>query len=773
MGEWKRVYLNGRRTGLLLLLAVLCAGLFILSLLEQVTPGEFGRMMSANRYTASLAEQWRGVPIEELSELERGERQRLQNIFFWYFDGDGTYPFDTEEEALKYIWDLPDLARTVQEHDNDGLFRTYEAYYHALDELQAEIRHLDGYGEYLAEIQSQAEIRSQVSIFSKPGGFSAHNLAKTAKDFKNILDVEVQFGNSRGIERWLGFELGDYFHLIAIIVIVLSFLEERKRGLWPTIRAAWGGRGRMGLTRIAILLTGSAAATLLYSALPFLLSMALHGGWGDLTHSLQSVESFGTCPLRASILEWLVQFFVVKTLAGALVGLLLWCVLGSIANPQFSSSVLGVTLAAEYALYTLLPIQSGLNGLKYFNIFAYVHTSALYTQYLNVNLFGSAVGIRQIALWGLVIFGVLFAVWAVLLQGFRRPEGNRDFLSQISLPVNKALDVLRTRLTMGGWEGYKTLVYQYGVFLLVLVYLITGHLTFLYASSESIDQWYFDYISDMQGPIDNTTDSYLARAHEDAEHSSDAAQLSAALDRVETRVACLRDRAERGGYEPWIVNDFFYDVGYGPQCLNTQRFNAAVAILFIALLTAHLWAFERQAGVVAVTRSTPGGRGRLLRRKAAAAALLGGFVWGCVYMRELQNFLGWVPDPDTLAAAVWNIDALAKFPVNVTLGQYLAILYVLRLIMLVGVAETALTIGLFCPNVRTSYFVSMAALGIPALLPALGVESFKWVSPLVPVASAELMWGMGSGSFLYLLPWVIWLLIVLALLFVCHKKWVR
>ena len=38
---------------------------------------------------------------------------------------------------------------------------------------------------------------------------------------------------------------------------------------------------------------------------------------------------------------------------------------------------------------------------------------------------------KKIALWGLVIFGVLFAVWAVLLQGFRRPEGNRDFLSQI------------------------------------------------------------------------------------------------------------------------------------------------------------------------------------------------------------------------------------------------------------------------------------------------------------------------------------------------------
>lgn len=731
-------------------------------------------MMSTNQYAANLAKEWQGKSVAELSELVQDERQRLQDIFFWYFDFDEIeYPFETEDEALEYIEDLPDIAQTVREHDNDGLYRIYTAYYNALDELQKEISHLDGYGEYLAGIQSQAEIRSQVSVFSKPGGFSINNLTKTAKDFESILNVEVQFGNGRGIERWLNFKLGDYFHLITIIAIVLSFLEERKRGLWPTIRATWGGRSRMGLTRIAILLAGSAAATLLYSALPFLLSMALHGGWGDLMRSLQSVESFGTCPLRVSILEWLVQFFVVKTLAGTLVGLLLWCVLGSIANPQFSISVLGVTLAVEYALYTFLPVQSALNGLKYFNIFAYVHTATLYTQYLNVNLLGFAVGIRQIALWGIVIFGVLFVVWVTLLQSFHRPEGNRDFLSRISLPINGALDVLRARLTVGGWEGYKMLVYQYGIFLLILVYLIAGQLTFLYASSEPIDHWYSSYISDMAGPIDSSTDSYLAHARESAEHSSDAVQLVSALDRVETQVELLRDRAEQGGYDPWIVDDFYYDVGYGPQSLNKQRFNAAVAVLLTALLAAPILAFERQAGVVAMLRSTPRGRGRLLRRKAVTAALLGGFVWGCVYIRELQTFLDWIPSPKTLAAAVQNIDALAEFPFIVSLGQYLTILYALRLVMLIGVAEAALTIGLFCSNIRISYFVSTVVMGFPALLTALGAEIFKWVSPLVPVASAELMWSIGNGSLLYLLPWIAWLCVALALLYVCHKKWVR
>lgn len=74
--------------------------------------------------------------------------------------------------------------------------------------------------------------------------------------------------------------------------------------------------------------------------------------------------------------------------------------------------------------------------------------------------------------------------------------------------------------------------------------------------------------------------------------------------------------------------------------------------------------------------------------------------------------------------------------------------------------------------VRTAYLVNAAALGAPALLTALGVELFKWVSPVIPAASAELLWALGSGSPMYILPWIIWLLAVLAALVVCHKKWV-
>lgn len=755
--------------------AVLCLGIFMLSFLDNLELADIRRMTSANKYSTALVEEWRDKSFEEIVELAETEMAILSDVEWWYFGSYFIEPvFDSQEEAIAALGDnKPDIVDTIRRRDNNDFYDTLSKYYEIASTLRDEASYLAGYSSYLTNIRSQAKIQSQSSLFGKPGSFSRRNLAKTAEDFENILDVQVEFGNSQGVEKWLDFKLGDYFHFIAIILIVMAFLEERRRGLWPVIRATRGGRGRLGLTRFGILFIGSMLATILYTVLPFLVSMTLHGGWGDLTRPLQSVSYFGTCPLRINVLEWLLQLFMVKILSGVLIGLLLWCVLGSITNPQFSITVLGVTLAAEFALYEYLPVQSILNGLKYFNIFAYVHTSTLYTEYLNVDLFGFPVGIRVIALWGLVILGVLFVLWAIFTQIKRRPEGNRDVLSRISDPINKVLDVIRSRFSVGVWEGYKALVFQYGILLLVLVYLIGGELTFLDADNNPTDLWYDAYISDMEGPINDSTDAYLARARENAGKSEDAAALLSALDRVEARVEILRQRSKEGGYEPWVAHEFTYDIAYGPQSQNKQRFNASIAILLTTIMASSLWAFELQSGVKPMLRSTPRGRRQLFRRKAIAAALLAAFVWAGIYIREIRFFLYQYPIPTTLSAPVGNFDSLSRFPLDVTIWQYILLIYVIRLLMLIGVAETALAIGLFCPNVRTAYIAGTALLSIPALLAALGAEMFKWISPLVPVASAELMWGLGSGSIICLLPWIVWLAAVSGAIIIFWRKWVH
>ena len=83
-----------------------------------------------------------------------------------------------------------------------------------------------------------------------------------------------------------------------------------------------------------------------------------------------------------------------------------------------------------------------------------------------------------------------------------------------------------------------------------------------------------------------------------------------------------------------------------------------------------------------------------------------------------------------------------------------------------------MAVGLACPNVRMAYVASAAALAFPALLTALGADIFKWVSPLVPVASAELLWRLGGGKWTSLLPWAAWLAVCLGTVTLAKKKWV-
>ncbi len=771
MKELRRVFLDRQCLGTLCVCFVVCIGLFFLSLSETMAPGEWERAREAASYVSNLVERWRDEPLDRVAELAQAEKDTL-DAFYRYHEGYGEDAFSSEEEAYAAISHIPELVQAAKT-DQETFYALDSALTRALEALRSEIDYLAGYSEYLTDIQSQAEIQSQTSLFGKDGSFSRRNLKKTAEDFAAILGVQVELGNSAAITRWLDFEneIGDYLHLLAIIVIVMTFLEERRRGLWSLVRTFPGGRARLGLTRLGILFLGSALMMVLFTLTPLLLSLAVYGGWRDLARPLQSIPAFGTCPMAISFSAWLARFLALKVLAGVLIGLLIWCLLGSLSNVQFSVSVLGTALAVEFILYTFLPVQSILNVLKYFNIFSYVHTSALYTEYLNVDLFGFPAGIRAIAATGIAVFGAVLAVLAVQTQACKKPEGSRDLLGRAAAPVEKALDRLRARLSLFGWEGWKHLVFQYGVLLLAAAVFATGKLSFIQAKGRSADPMYDAYLEELQGPVDASTEDYLARARESAEETG-YGDLLFTLDKVESRINALRDRAQAGGYDPWVVDSQPFDWVYGRDSVERQRLNYAVAVILVSIVAAPLWAYERQSGVPAMLRSMPRGREVLMRRKVLSAAVLALVLWAAITVFELRNgFLCFAPQG--LAAPVRNLDALANFPLNVTCLQYLVLLYGLRLLMLICVAEAAMCVGYLCPTVRTAYVAGAAVLGLPALLTALGAEPLQWVSPLIPVSSAELLWGLGSGKMTYVLPWLAWLAVSSAGVYLVSRRWVK
>ena len=145
MGEWKRVLLDPKRIFLLALMTLICAGLFVLSLLNEVGPKGLSTMQEASAYAEGLVKRWEGADFETLSARVDEELRRLWEFDYWYYDYTWyELPFETEEDAYASIADLPVLLDAVRSGDSGAYNSLSTAYQSALMTMRDEIDYLTG-----------------------------------------------------------------------------------------------------------------------------------------------------------------------------------------------------------------------------------------------------------------------------------------------------------------------------------------------------------------------------------------------------------------------------------------------------------------------------------------------------------------------------------------------------------------------------------------------------------------------------------------------------
>ncbi len=756
MGEWKRIFCSPRRLLTLGLPAVLSVVFFFFGRMPYFGKDSFDVLIKNERYYADTVERVRTMSADDAYSMLDDERRRLDDYYRWRQNGGYVdyisvpqEQFECELAENEYLSSLSDLGR-------EAAASAISASESRLDEIREQLDYISGYSDYLDRIQKQAAMQSMTSVFGSANTFSHRNIEKTAAEFDTLRGVEVRFGADRAYEGWIEFELADYLYLFVIVIFVFAFLEEKRAGLSGVVRSCRYGRAQLCAVRVCILASASVLGVVLIYGANLILSVLLSGNFTDMGRSVQSLECFRTLTEHVTVGGWIAEYLLVKAASGFTVGLLLWCVLGVITNAQYSTAVLGVVVAVEYALFAFLPVQSIFNPVKYFNLFSYIRTSELYTEYLNINLFGYPFGIRQLALCSLPVFAAVFLALVLLTSWKRRPEGSRNVLSRIAVMLDTAADKMRRRLSVGGWETYKTLVYQRCIFIIAIVVIAGGSLGFTRSVEvKNDDVWYSAYLRDITGPITSKTDEYIKTARENAARND---ELMRALDRVETHINELRENAaaDGNGYEPWIADDKPLRAVYGPDAVDAQCINAAVAMVFVIFLCAAMMPFEQKSGVVFMLRSQKRGRAGVLGQKLLLAAAMTAVAFGSVYMREYTVFTVSFSGVD-INAPIRAFECMADSPFNVRLWQYLLILYILRYVMMFALACTVLCVSSYIKTVETSYIALTVLFGIPALLYSLGVSAMRYVSPVRAVSAAEQMWAyFRDGGVHHLIPLAVW-----------------
>lgn len=637
-------------------------------------------------------------------------------------------------------------------------------------ELKKTAEHLLDYPDYMEYVQQQAVRMSKSKLAGgDPNSFVYRNIQKTAADFAKIRDVEVKLGSQKAVSGWITQRLPELFSAMGILLIVLSFFDEKKNGLRELIRSCPKGRGILTIRRMRALLFFSVLFTFLFSALPLGISFLIYGGWEDLSCPIQSIPLFGTCLLRVSIGGWIGLYFLVRILCGFTLGVLLWFVLSFLKNWQLSWLLLALIFAGEYTAYSRIAPQMSISFLRYINIFACIYPDEMFRTYVNINFFGRPIGTLSLMLWlmGLLLF--VLAPSLVLLEEKRYAVSTKAGLKKLLDWFDKLLDGLRRRLPLFAAEGYKQLIINGGIlFLLAGLWICTQQRVDFRSYPETDAEYMLDqYLESMQGPITEQTWEALEGIRKAlARGGSGSAEEAFML--LEEQLQGATERARADSYEAWLINERVAETYLDKGMHDIQRWLSIVPSFFVILLCAPLFSYENQSGTRALLRGSVRGRGGIFLRKYllgfGTALLLLGLICIKTYF-AYRNYLG----AEMMDVPIGNIPLLQGAPAPLSLKAFYCLLMLQRLLM--GCALASLVLWL---SARMRDWLSVAAAAcalfiLPGLLPFFGIRWTASLSIFPHIGGIE--WIEEKNGALQVLSAGIWLALAALSVWDNYRRW--
>lgn len=704
MNEWKRILSDRRRRIALVCIPILCLLLFC----YQKCDGNFGSLISDARDYQALLDSFAGKSLEEIVAAY-----------------DGRYNLTKDEQRL-------------------------------FDQAE----HLQTYESYLQRVQTQALKMQMSSLFgADKNSFTYRNIIQTAKDFEGLTVADISLDNDRGLQDWLAFSLADWFFLGAVLILVMSFFDDRHKGLTAIIRSCPAGRRDLQLSRLGVLIGYSAAMTALLYFLPLGVSMGIDGGSADLTRSVRSLAEFRKCTVDMSILAFLIRFFLVKTASGFLLGVLFWFFLSFLEQIQLCWLVTAAALAVEYLLYTRIPAQSIFSPFREINVFSYVFTTGLYTKYENINFVGYPVGRSTFLLGLLGAAVVVLGAATVILLARRYPFGNRDVLGKWLHLWNRLGDAVRRKLGLYGLEWYKLLFLTAGGLFLIFSLVLTDDPRYNSGAYYDVDDSaYRQYVAQVQGPVTQETYDYIRQARAAVEGSKlDNSSFASALDRLEDTLAGLEAGA-------WLVDDVPFMNIYGEKANFCQQKNGVITLICLVTCLSPLFTCEENGDVRKVLKATAGGRQRFFRNKYLLALGVTFVIWLLTTGREWKTVtksLGSV----LLSAPCSSIALLEGYPM--TVGGFLTLLYLSRFLVLLAPMHLCIFISERSGGFEKTFLFSGLLLVIPAAVVLLGVDAVAWTTPMTLLAYGNFLFSGVSGAVLF----VIWMGLSIAALLLARHHW--
>ena len=751
MRELRRVLSQARLLGLVALLLVLSAWFY----LQSQSPD--GRLDSAwteaRAYRGLLAEARTQDDASARAWLEAQQANARTLLSLHILSGDEIGDQNYREMRLA------ELRRTVPElvaEAERGQFALSPAECEVLlrqtEQLLAQYEHLEGWPARLEMIRQNARRLTGVSLFAVEG-FAKRNIERTVADFARLDDVVLRIGPDRALTSLVASPFTELAILAALLAVVLSFVAERRRGLWLLVYASPYGRLRLGLQRVAILAGSAFAIVGAVYGLLLLLARILYGPL-ELTRALQSHPAYAgvTHPLTAG--QALAIYLVLRALSALALALLAWFILAAIERLQLALVALTFVLSSQWLIHTLTRDAEKLVLLRYLNVFALVDLHGTLTHYLNLNLFGAPLAAWKLSLGLRAATVVLAGTACVAIQARRHPLTRQNALLRVADRAQRRLSAALAGSRLAWIEARKVLWSQRGLLLLaVLVVLQLRAMAPPPRPIASYDAPLDAARTRFAGLVDEAKRAEIADERAALEASIAArpagyeagpmgdfeAQQLAVWQQLEHEIARIDALAAELGREPRLVAEAPYQALFAENEMNYGYATALRLLIFAVLILARVISYERESGVERLNRASPGGRGRLWSVKLGLTLLLLTVLWLLVYGSELWRASAHYGPLQTLDAPLGYLSLHPLRYAHWPIGAYLALLYDIRLLLLYAVGGGILLLSSVARRAETAIAGNVALWLLPATLAFAGIAQLRPLALVEPLAATAML----------------------------------
>lgn len=611
------------------------------------------------------------------------------------------YIMNTPNEDGYTLKEYSGFYREMSEYSQDGLLGEIEKRETEADtygeanlysRVYREVEACITYDEYLSSIDEKAEEITIMNRYADNGGYAVRNAEKTREIYRKLKGTELKVEDPMGILNITDNELTDYIVIIMIFMVAVNLVfYEKDEDQLSFLRTTANGRKKLMAAKVAAMVLFVLFIIMVLYGMNAVVSRCFYDSI-DFESPLQSVYLYRNSPFGLSIGGFLPSYFLVKFLSCVFLGILFMLLCAVFDRIIFVFVASALTVLVEILCYTNISGTHFLAFLKYLNIMSGVKTGDMFSDYVNLNMFGYPVNTC-------FLYGILWLIGTVICTV--------SVIHYLELPHEKRIVSLQKFRFPKGFEGhtslfmhecYKMLIPGRGLLILAVSCLFviwwnpTEKIRF-----DTVDEVYYkEYMERFYGPLDSKTYEMLEK--ESAVYDQMAANISADIEQgksenyINIKYKDELDRqtafgmvtehvmyleAQQGG---WL----FYEKGY--DILTDHKYSgnrdvsqAFVYVIMLIAITHGIYGVDYGNSEMKILRTTYHGRRRLNMIKGGLGMFSTIISFGLVYVVRLLNVLH-AYGLNGLNAPAASMEHLAQIPQNISVLLYILIIMLMRLI---------------------------------------------------------------------------------------------